>query len=97
MLDWFKNLSEGWQIAIVLGVGMPVVFFVIRSVYRFFKPLLSSIRKRIKKYSGRRKEKIAEKKWQKIKLQYEPIRDKDGRTFYSYRLSNIFSVNSFFF
>ena len=84
MLDWFKNLSEGWQIAIVFGVGMPVVYFVIRSVYRFLKPLLSSIRKRIKKYSGRRKEKIAEKKWQKTKLQYEPIIDKDGHKFYSY-------------
>jgi len=84
MLDWFKNLSEGWQIAIVSVVGVPVGIFVIKSVYRFLKPRLPFIRKLIKKYSGRRKEKIAEKKWQKTKLQYESIKDNDGRTFYSY-------------
>ena len=83
MIEWFKNLSEGWQIAI-FGAGVPVGFFVIRSVYRLLKSRLSSIRKLIKKYSGRRKEKIAEKKWQKTKLQYEPITDKDNSVFYSY-------------
>ncbi len=82
MLDWFKNLSEGWQIAI-FGVGVSVVLFVIRSVYRFFKPLLSSIRKRIKKIFWSQERKKSQKKWQKTKSQYELIKD-DNKLFYSY-------------